>query len=69
VFEYDGRAALTPAPLDAELVADAIAHADWSSVTYEKAEYRLPGPERGRSLAASTPFGAPAGSGQNRSSR
>jgi phosphoglycerol transferase MdoB-like AlkP superfamily enzyme len=42
VFEYDGRTTLTPAPADPELIANAIAHADWSSETYERAAYRLP---------------------------
>ncbi len=42
VFEYDGVATLTPARQDPELVATAIAHADWSSATYERAQYRLP---------------------------
>src|SRR6185503_17468624 len=42
VFEYDGRSGLTPAPADPELVANAIAHADWSSWTYERSAYRLP---------------------------
>jgi phosphoglycerol transferase MdoB-like AlkP superfamily enzyme len=42
VFEYDGRTTLTPAPMDPELVATAIAHANWSSSTYEQSAYRLP---------------------------
>jgi phosphoglycerol transferase MdoB-like AlkP superfamily enzyme len=42
VFEYDGGTTLTPARLDPELVATAIAHADWASATYERAQYRLP---------------------------
>jgi phosphoglycerol transferase MdoB-like AlkP superfamily enzyme len=46
VYDFDGRSTLTPAPLDPELVADAIAHADWSSLTYEHSAYRLP--PRGR---------------------
>jgi len=49
VFEYDGRSTLTPAPADPELVANAIAHADWSSWTYERSAYRLP--PRGRQTA------------------
>ncbi|HET8699189.1 MAG TPA: LTA synthase family protein [Gammaproteobacteria bacterium] len=67
VFEYDGLTTLTPAPLDAELVADAVAHADWSSVTYEQAAYRLPGVQRGGALAAALAAppagGAPNGGG------
>lgn len=47
VFEYDGRTSLTPAPIDPELVANAIAHADWSSATYEKSAYRMPTGESG----------------------
>jgi phosphoglycerol transferase MdoB-like AlkP superfamily enzyme len=42
VFDYDGRSTLTPAPVDPELIANAIAHADWSSWTYERSAYRLP---------------------------
>jgi hypothetical protein len=42
VFEYDGAATLTPAREDPDLVATAIAHADWSSATYEREQYRLP---------------------------
>ena len=42
VYDFDGRSALTPAPTDPELVANAIAHADWSSLTYEHSAYRLP---------------------------
>jgi phosphoglycerol transferase MdoB-like AlkP superfamily enzyme len=42
VYDFDGRSSLTPAPRDPELVANAIAHADWSSLTYEHSAYRLP---------------------------
>ena len=42
VFEYDGRGALTAKATDPELVATAIAHATWTSVTYEESRYRLP---------------------------
>jgi len=59
VFEYDGRVTLTPAPDDPELVANAIAHADWSSTTYERAQYRLPAVSRtavaGHSHSATAP--------------
>jgi phosphoglycerol transferase MdoB-like AlkP superfamily enzyme len=41
-FEYDG-ANLDAIPADPELVANAIAHATWTSVTYEQLRYRLPG--------------------------
>jgi phosphoglycerol transferase MdoB-like AlkP superfamily enzyme len=41
-FEYDGAHGLTPIPADAELVANAIAHATWTSATYEALGYRLP---------------------------
>ncbi|HEX5048062.1 MAG TPA: LTA synthase family protein [Gammaproteobacteria bacterium] len=62
VYEYDGRATLTPAPADSELVANAIAHADWSSETYERAAYRLPA-DKGPVMTAH------AGGPENRSSR
>jgi hypothetical protein len=39
-FSYDGRLPLTPAPMDTELVATAIAHATWTSSTYEHSLYR-----------------------------
>jgi phosphoglycerol transferase MdoB-like AlkP superfamily enzyme len=39
-FSYDGRLPLTPAPMDAELVATAIAHATWTSSTYDASLYR-----------------------------
>jgi phosphoglycerol transferase MdoB-like AlkP superfamily enzyme len=42
VFDYDGQVTLTPAPPDPELIADAIAHANWSSWTYQRSVYRLP---------------------------
>jgi phosphoglycerol transferase MdoB-like AlkP superfamily enzyme len=42
-FEYDGRTTLTPVAADPELVATAIAHATWTSETYEDQRYRLPG--------------------------
>lgn len=41
-FEYDGRGSLAHAPDDAELIATAIAHASWSSLTYERSAYHLP---------------------------
>jgi len=44
VFAYDGEAGLTPEPTDPELVATAIAHATWTSATYEHLRYRLPEP-------------------------
>ena len=40
VFSYDGVLTLTPAPMDPELVATAIAHATWTSATYERSLYR-----------------------------
>jgi phosphoglycerol transferase MdoB-like AlkP superfamily enzyme len=43
MFEYDGVATLTPIPPIAEQIATAIAHANWSSTTYEQSAYRLPG--------------------------
>jgi len=58
VFEYDGRGMLTPAREDPELVATAIAHADWSSATYERAQYRLPAAPRA-AIAASTATDSP----------
>jgi phosphoglycerol transferase MdoB-like AlkP superfamily enzyme len=39
-FDYDGQLPLTPVPLDDELVATAIAHATWTSATYEHSLYR-----------------------------
>jgi phosphoglycerol transferase MdoB-like AlkP superfamily enzyme len=42
-FEYDGKE-LRPIPADSELVASALAHATWTSATYEDSRYRLPGP-------------------------
>jgi phosphoglycerol transferase MdoB-like AlkP superfamily enzyme len=39
-FVYDGELALTPAPADRQLVAAAIAHATWTSSTYERSLYR-----------------------------
>jgi phosphoglycerol transferase MdoB-like AlkP superfamily enzyme len=42
MFEYDGTGTLAPAADDAELIATAIAHANWSSLTYERSAYRLP---------------------------
>jgi phosphoglycerol transferase MdoB-like AlkP superfamily enzyme len=50
-FTYDPSAGLTPAPLDAELVATAIAQATWTSTTYAQLRYREP---ETRSAAAST---------------
>ncbi len=41
-FFYDGKLPLEPAPSDAGLVATAIAHATWTSATYEQLRYRLP---------------------------
>ena len=39
-FDYDGRLPLSPVPNDEELVATAIAHATWTSSTYEHSLYR-----------------------------
>jgi phosphoglycerol transferase MdoB-like AlkP superfamily enzyme len=41
-FVYTQDEGLTPAPEDSELVATAIAHATWTSDTYEHLRYRLP---------------------------
>jgi len=41
-FTYDGKNDLAPIAADPELVANAIAHATWTSVTYEQSRYRLP---------------------------
>jgi phosphoglycerol transferase MdoB-like AlkP superfamily enzyme len=41
-FDYDGVSMLTPAEGEATLTAAAIAHANWTSFTYERAAYRLP---------------------------
>jgi hypothetical protein len=40
-FDYDGST-LTAIAADDELIDTAIAHADWSSTTYEQYLYRLP---------------------------
>ncbi|HEU4620105.1 MAG TPA: LTA synthase family protein [Gammaproteobacteria bacterium] len=42
-FLYDGHGSLAPTAADPDLVATAIAHATWTSVTYEEQRYRLPG--------------------------
>jgi phosphoglycerol transferase MdoB-like AlkP superfamily enzyme len=41
-FRYDGKTDLAPIAADPELVANAIAHATWTSITYEQLRYRLP---------------------------
>ena len=41
-FRYDGKKDLAPIAADPELVANAIAHATWTSITYEQLRYRLP---------------------------
>jgi phosphoglycerol transferase MdoB-like AlkP superfamily enzyme len=41
-FRYDGGTTLEAAPHNAELEALALAHATWTSDTYEHLEYRLP---------------------------
>jgi phosphoglycerol transferase MdoB-like AlkP superfamily enzyme len=41
-FVYTEGSGLEPAPYDAELVATALAHATWTSDTYEHLRYRLP---------------------------
>lgn len=56
-FVYVEGAGLEPAPDDAELVATAIAHATWTSDTYEHLRYRLPGEERSRSKSLPPPSG------------
>jgi phosphoglycerol transferase MdoB-like AlkP superfamily enzyme len=45
-FAYTEGSPLQSAPDDPELVATAIAHATWTSDTYEHLRYRLPEPER-----------------------
>lgn len=59
MFEYDRREGLEPIPADPELVANAIAHATWTSMTYEGLRYRLPGAPSGDSK----PDAAEAGKG------
>jgi len=57
-FRYDGATSLQPIAEDPELVATAIAHATWTSVTYEQLLYRLPEPRSATKLSLSTPSAA-----------
>jgi len=59
VFRYDGGTTLTPLPDDPALVETALAHATWTSVTYEQHRYRLPDGVAGSARFAAV--GAPHG--------
>jgi len=47
-FLYTEGSGLRLAPDNSDLVATALAHATWTSDTYEQVRYRLPGDERRR---------------------
>ena len=58
-FVYSEGSGLTPAPDDPDLVAAAVAHATWTSDTYEQLRYRIPGEGRPQSGMHLPPSGQP----------
>ncbi len=61
-FVYTEGSGLEPAPDNADLVAAALAHATWTSDTYEHLRYRLPADERSHSGSHLPPWEQPSSS-------